>query len=325
MGLAGYLLGDTNPAAQWVGSNRNMLLGLSSQAMSGNWGSGAMQQGQQADTAYAIAEKEKAARAEQIKQAAAAARAGGHEQLAVLLEASAGADNPIGDATSLFKAMDPRTAQADMPSNIQEWEYYNTLDPGQKSEYLRMKRATPYLDLGTEFAQPDPANPGQIAGAPIPINNEQAAFDTATGTGLGKINADNIGAAGSLRSKLPGLFQVVNELGQLAETATYTVAGQGWDEAVKQLGMEPSGAAIARTKYIAMVDNQVLPLLRDTFGAAFTVKEGETLRATLGDPNKSPKEKQAVLEAFIEQKVRDVEAMESRIPAAGGYTVLGVE
>jgi hypothetical protein len=321
MGLAGYLLGDTNPVSQWVGSNRNMLLGLSSQAMSGNWGSGAMQQGKEVDTAYAIAEKEKAARAEQIKQAAAAARASGAEQLAQLLESGIG----VGDSTSLYNTMNPQTAQSDMPSNIQEWEYYNSLDPAQKSEYLRMKRANPYLDLGTHFASPDPANPGQIAGAPIPINNEQAAFDKATGAGLGGANAENIAAAGSLRSKLPGLGKVVAELGQLAETATYTVAGQGWDEAVKQLGMEPSGAAIARTKYIAMVDNQVLPLLRDTFGAAFTVKEGETLRATLGDPNKSPKEKQAVLEAFIEQKVRDVEAMESRIPAAGGYTVLGVE
>ena len=65
-------------------------------------------------------------------------------------------------------------------------------------------------------------------------------------------------------------------------------------------------------EYVAKVDNQVLPLLRDTFGAAFTVKEGETLRATLGDPNKSPAEKKAVLRAFIEQKKRDVAALETR-------------
>jgi hypothetical protein len=59
---------------------------------------------------------------------------------------------------------------------------------------------------------------------------------------------------------------------------------------------------------MAMVDNQVLPMLRDTFGAQFTVKEGETLRATLGDPDKTPAEKKAVLEAFIEQKIRNIEA-----------------
>jgi hypothetical protein len=78
------------------------------------------------------------------------------------------------------------------------------------------------------------------------------------------------------------------------------------------LGMDPRQAAVDRTRYIATVDNQVLPMLRDTFGAAFTVAEGETLRATLGDPNKSPKEKQAVLKAFIEQKRRDVQAMAYR-------------
>jgi hypothetical protein len=31
--------------------------------------------------------------------------------------------------------------------------------------------------------------------------------------------------------------------------------------------------------------------------------------ATLGDPDKSPQEKQAVLKAFIEQKRRDIEAL----------------
>lgn len=204
------------------------------------------------------------------------------------------------------------------PASVREWAHYNSLTPEQKSEYLRMKRAVPYLNLGTDFAQPDPANPGQIAGAPIPINNEQAAFDTATGAGLGKVNAENIAAAGSMGSKLPGLKKVVEELGQLAETATYTQTGKLWDDIMRETGQMPSEGALARTKYMAMVDNQVLPLLRDTFGAAFTVQEGESLRATLGAPDKSPAEKKAVLEAFIEQKIRDVEAMQSRIPGGSG-------
>jgi hypothetical protein len=63
----------------------------------------------------------------------------------------------------------------------------------------------------------------------------------------------------------------------------------------------------------------VLPMLRDTFGAAFTVKEGETLRATLGGDDKSPAEKQAILKAFIAQKKRDLDALTVRVgspPAA---------
>jgi hypothetical protein len=117
---------------------------------------------------------------------------------------------------------------------------------------------------------------------------------------------------------MPGLKAVVAELGTLAEQATYTTAGQLWDDVVRETGAMPTEGALARTKYMSMVDNQVLPLLRDTFGAAFTVQEGESLRATLGAPNKSPAEKKAVLEAFIEQKVRDLTALQNRVSGAGG-------
>jgi hypothetical protein len=90
----------------------------------------------------------------------------------------------------------------------------------------------------------------------------------------------------------------------------------------KQLGMDPRESAVARSEYISTVDNQVLPLLRDTFGAAFTQKEGDTLRATLGDPDKSPQEKKVVLRSFITQKQRDLAALATQsgqtAPAAGG-------
>ena len=51
------------------------------------------------------------------------------------------------------------------------------------------------------------------------------------------------------------------------------------------------------------------PIIKDI---SFTVKEGESLRATLGDPDKAPAEKQAVLKAFIDQKTRDLEALANR-------------
>jgi hypothetical protein len=56
------------------------------------------------------------------------------------------------------------------------------------------------------------------------------------------------------------------------------------------------------------------------------------LRATLGDTTKSPKEKQAILNAFIEQKRRDVDALKTRVqggaqPAGsmigGGEQIIG--
>lgn len=145
----------------------------------------------------------------------------------------------------------------------------------------------------------------------------------AEGAAIGKAAGEANVAADSLESKMPGLEGVVQQLETLADEATYTMAGQGLDAVRKQFGMQPRDAAVARAEYIATVDNQVLPLLRDTFGAAFTVKEGETLRATLGDPNKSPEEKKAVLRAFIEQKKRDYVALQqqagngARAPEAG--------
>jgi len=200
-----------------------------------------------------------------------------------------------------------------MPSNVQEWEYYNQLDPQAQSQYLTMKRANTPLNIGTGFVTADQANPGQVLGAPIAIQNEQKAYDTNVGGVLGTAEGENLVAAESVSSKLPGLRSVVSELSDLAKTATYTQTGQLVDTIMRETGQEPSEAAIARAKYIAAVDNQVLPLLRDTFGAAFTQKEGETLRATLGNANASPAEKQAILEAFIAQKERDVAGMQSRM------------
>ena len=67
----------------------------------------------------------------------------------------------------------------------------------------------------------------------------------------------------------------------------------------------PEGAR-ARADYEATIANNILPLLRQTFGAQFTEKEGESLKTTLGDPNKSPSEKNAVLDAFIESKLNNI-------------------
>lgn len=162
---------------------------------------------------------------------------------------------------------------------------------------------TEQIDLGDSFAIKDKRS-GQIIGS-VPKNLAAAERDKKVGAGQG----DAAVSYESMSSKLPGLEQVVTELDGLADKATYTTAGKALDWGMKELGMQPRDAALARSEYIAKVDNQVLPMLRDTFGAAFTVKEGETLRATLGDPDKSPAEKKAVLRAFIDQKKRDIKAL----------------
>lgn len=174
------------------------------------------------------------------------------------------------------------------------------------------------LDLGDSFQYVNTMT-GEKIGDPVPKNLEAAAAATAGGKALGEDTA----LLESTSSKMEGLETVVSELESLADKATYTWAGQMRDAVGKQFGADPGAGAVARSEYIAKVDNQVLPMLRDTFGAAFTVKEGETLRATLGDPDKSPAEKKAVLRAFIEQKKRDIKALETRTGKPAAATAPG--
>jgi hypothetical protein len=112
---------------------------------------------------------------------------------------------------------------------------------------------------------------------------------------------------------LPGLLETVETLKQLAPIATSTLGGKVFDTVVKESGFGATEGATARAKFIAIVANQVLPLLRDTFGAAFTKAEGDELKATMGDPDASPAQKIAQLEAFITQKRRSIETSEREV------------
>ena len=116
-----------------------------------------------------------------------------------------------------------------------------------------------------------------------------------------------------MEAALPLLMESIGELRDLAEVATYTTGGKIWDTVVKESGFGSTEGATARAKFIAIVDNQVLPLLKPTFGAAFTVQEGESLKATMGDPDATPEAKMAQLDAFIAQKVRDIRSKKRQI------------
>ena len=115
---------------------------------------------------------------------------------------------------------------------------------------------------------------------------------------------------------LPGLTDVVSKLRELAPIATSTFGGRVYDTAVKELGFGATKGATASAKFGAMVNNQVLPLLKPTFGAAFTVEEGKALRATMGDVDASVDEKLAALDAFMEQKQRDIEGKQRQLEQA---------
>lgn len=115
------------------------------------------------------------------------------------------------------------------------------------------------------------------------------------------------------KAALPGLTKAVGQLRDLAKIGTSTFGGKIFDAAVRETGFGSTKGATARAKFVAIVNNQVLPLLKETFGAAFTFQEGEALKATMGDPDATPEEKMVQLDAFIEQKRRDIETRELQL------------
>ncbi len=140
------------------------------------------------------------------------------------------------------------------------------------------------------------------------------------------------------KAALPGLTQVVDKLKELAPLTTSTFGGAVFDRASKELGFGSTKGATAKAKFVAMIDNQVLPLLRDTFGAAFTAAEGERLRDAMANPDASTDEKLAQLDAFISQKYRDIETKERALsglttnpeaqmeqPTNSGFKILSIE
>lgn len=126
---------------------------------------------------------------------------------------------------------------------------------------------------------------------------------------VGKEKGIAIAELNARMASFPRLVEVADKLSELGKTATYTKAGQAADAARRQLGLPVGQGAIARSDYVSTIDNEVLPLLRETFGAQFTENEGKSLKITLGDPNKSPEEKDAVLRSFIAAKIGKIESL----------------
>lgn len=177
-------------------------------------------------------------------------------------------------------------------------------------------RATQYKDTGASILKMDPTGgaPGVVAAKALkpgeePEVKQAQAHASAVGSATGAEQGTAQAKLGASLASMPQLEKAVKTLKGLGADATYTVAGQAGDYVRKQTGQDPTKAATSRAKYIAHVKNNVLPLLRTTFGAAFTVQEGESLLATLGDPDMHPQEKNAVLDAFITDKREEIRTL----------------
>ena len=203
---------------------------------------------------------------------------------------------------------DPDVVAAKQKSSPQKSDYLVPIQTAQGVMQFDTRRggAAPILVGGKPIigSVSDPTLQGKIAN----IKAEAAT--------LGKDTGEKKAELSEMEANLPRLETVVTQLSDLGKTATYTKTGQAQDIVRRELGLDPRAESVARKEYIAKVDNEVLPLLRLTFGAQFTQKEGESLKVTLGDPNASPAEKEAVLRSFIDTKRAQVETQRRKIGAS---------
>jgi len=201
----------------------------------------------------------------------------------------------------------------DSPAAIKQAKWYQEATPAEREIYDRVNKiGLDTVDLGDRVVFVDKVTGGavgemnkELSPEAEPKTKEDQAAATARGQELGAAESK----LSSIEASMPTLENVAQRLSKLGKIATYTTAGQVRDTAMRELGMDIPDAAVARTEYISTVDNEVLPLLRQTFGAQFTENEGNRLRVTLGDPDKTPEEKDAVLRSFITAKKGEIESL----------------
>lgn len=182
------------------------------------------------------------------------------------------------------------------------------------------------LDITADIAE-ETAAATQRGKARIKLATDpEIAKSVAKARAEGVTEADDIERLSNLDANMTGLLDVVGNLKELGQKSTFTMKGRAFDAVTRELGFNVGEGANARAKFIAVIDNQILPLLKQTFGAAFTFPEGQSLKKTLGDPNASPSEKNAQLDAFIEGKFREAQAAREKLgieaPAAADDVVV---
>jgi hypothetical protein len=160
----------------------------------------------------------------------------------------------------------------------------------------------------------DKATGGNIANVET---GGDAAAAVARGAVMGTANAEDAIKLRTMERNMPALIDVVDRLDELSGIASFSKLDILADNARRASGNEVSAGGIARAEYIARVDNVILPLLKATFGAAFTEGESDRLRATLGNEDGTPAERRATLDAFIEQKRAEIRSYRS---GGGGST-----
>ncbi len=226
------------------------------------------------------------------------------------------------------KAANPSGRAASPIQNFKEYQRLVEIHGANSPEVNRFEafvRAPKWIDMGGSHVKPSLSEPGTaqatvaktLAPSQTPEHHGKVAFAKAAQAERGKEHGEAGAKLSAMEASMPRLDAAVLKLSELGKKATYTKAGQVRDVALRETGQDVGAGAIARASYMAHVKANILPLLKQTFGAQFTVAEGDSLLATLGSPDMHPREKDAVLEAFIENKWAEVMSLRRQTQGHG--------
>jgi hypothetical protein len=237
--------------------------------------------------------------------------------------------NAPAPTSASFSGLDQQARAAGLMPGTPEYQQYMLNGGGDPANFrsLQMQALAAGLEPGTPEYQEFMGTRGRglqtFAGQTgTNLANTETGGDAAAavseGSATGTANAAEATMLRDMQRSMPGLMSTVARLDELSGTATFNRVQVLADDARRALGQEVSAGGIARAEYIAVVDNEILPLLRQTFGAAFTEEEGARLRATLGNENGTPAERRATLNAFIQQKQVQLESYGGAMPPSSG-------
>lgn len=116
------------------------------------------------------------------------------------------------------------------PSNVKEWQYYNSLTPEQQQEYLVMKRANPAINLGGTQMIPNPVNPAGPAMAeyevtPKPEEMPDFKREQAQATTEGAAAGESTANANTTITKAGGLLAALENLKTSSANAPSGIVG----------------------------------------------------------------------------------------------------
>lgn len=99
--------------------------------------------------------------------------------------------------------------------------------------------------------------------------------------------------------------EITGQLKTLIDKATYSPVGRKLDRWANAFGVTTEGAE-AEERYRQIVNNELMPRIREYMGAAVTAEESARVLGLLGDPTASKEKKRAALDSFLEAAERNL-------------------